>query len=56
MRNNHEIWVVCPQCGCEYDARIWGDTCPNCAKRTLDEIKNNSHGNKRHHKGFAAVV
>ncbi|MBQ0128819.1 MAG: hypothetical protein KBT57_03180 [bacterium] len=36
---NHEIWAVCPVCGCEYDARIWGDTCPECARRKAKEIR-----------------
>lgn len=55
MRNNHEIWVVCPQCGCEYDARIWGDTCPNCASKIINEIKKYRNG-KRHHQSFAATL
>ena len=35
---NHEIWAVCPVCGFEYDRRIWGDTCPKCARETMRRI------------------
>ena len=38
-RLNHEIWATCPTCGYEYDRRVWGDTCPKCAKRTMDIIR-----------------
>lgn len=38
-RMNHEIWAVCPVCGFEYDRRIWGDTCPECARETMKRIK-----------------
>lgn len=36
---NHEIWAKCPTCGYEYDRRVWGDTCPKCARRTMDIIR-----------------
>ena len=55
MRNNHEIWVVCQNCGYEYDARLWGDTCPECAKGTINEIKKYRNG-KRHYKSFATAL
>lgn len=38
-RCNHEIWAVCPVCGFEYDRRVWGDTCPKCARETMKRIK-----------------
>ncbi|MBQ6769672.1 MAG: hypothetical protein IJP44_01680 [Bacteroidales bacterium] len=38
-RLNHEIWATCPVCGCEYDRRVWGDTCPECARETMKRIK-----------------
>lgn len=38
IRLNHEIWAVCPVCGYEYDMRIWGDTCPECARRKMKDI------------------
>lgn len=37
---NHEIWAKCPVCGTEYDRRVWGDTCPKCARETIKRIKN----------------
>ena len=37
---NHEIWAKCPVCGYEYDRRVWGDTCPECARETIKRIKN----------------
>ena len=39
-RMNHEIWAKCPVCGTEYDRRVWGDTCPKCARETIKRIKN----------------
>ena len=36
---NHEIWAKCPVCGYEYDRRVWGDTCPECARRTVERIR-----------------
>ena len=27
---NHEITVICPHCGCEYDARLHWYVCPQC--------------------------
>ena len=36
---NHEIWAVCPVCGYEYDERVWGDTCPECARRKMKDIR-----------------
>lgn len=36
---NHEIWAVCPVCGYEHDMRIWGDTCPECARRKMKDIR-----------------
>lgn len=39
-RMNHEIWAKCPVCGTEYDRRVWGDTCPKCARETMDRIRN----------------
>ena len=39
-RCNHEIWAKCPVCGTEYDRRVWGDTCPECARETIKRIKN----------------
>lgn len=50
IKNNHEIWAVCPVCGTEYDRRVWGDTCPRCAdrrRRTADEIKRRRNGTER---------
>ena len=47
VKQNHEIWAVCPKCGCEYDRRVWGDTCPKCARRTMDEIKDARHATTR---------
>ena len=38
-RLNHEIWATCPVCGYEFDRRVWGDTCPKCARRTADDIR-----------------
>ena len=38
-RCNHEIWATCPTCGTEYDRRVWGDTCPECARRTVERIR-----------------
>ena len=38
-RLNHEIWATCPTCGYEYDRRVLGDTCPKCARRTMDIIR-----------------
>lgn len=38
-RLNHEIWATCPVYGCEYDLRVWGDTCPKCARETMKRIK-----------------
>ena len=38
-RLNHEIWATCPVCGYEYDRRVWGDTCPECARETMRRIK-----------------
>lgn len=38
-RCNHEIWAKCPTCGYEYDRRVLGDTCPKCARRTMDIIR-----------------
>lgn len=37
---NHEIWATCPTCGYEYDRRVWGDTCPECARDTVKRIRN----------------
>ena len=36
---NHEIWATCPVCGYEYDRRVWGDTCPKCARETMKRIR-----------------
>lgn len=38
-RMNHEIWATCPVCGYEYDERVWGDTCPECARRKMKDIR-----------------
>ncbi len=46
-RLNHEIWAECPECGYEYDRRVWGDTCPRCARRVMDEIKLREAGSRR---------
>ena len=29
---NHEVWVICAACGCEFDRRA-GDTCPECGEK-----------------------
>ena len=52
ITNNHEVWAICPECGTEYDRRVWGSECPNCAPRL---IKNSieeglRHGTNRNHK------
>ena len=47
VKQNHEIWAVCPKCGCESDRRVLGDTCPKCARRTMDEIKDARHATTR---------
>lgn len=39
-RLNHEIWAVCPECGTEFDRRVWGNTCPKCARETVTRINN----------------
>ena len=36
---NHELWVICPHCGKEYDWRLHYDDCPFCKKN----IKNIEH-------------
>lgn len=47
ITNNHEIWATCPECGGEYDRRVWGDICPRCARRTADGIKRRRNGTER---------
>lgn len=27
---NHEVWVTCPHCHQDFDARLYWLTCPNC--------------------------
>ena len=27
---NHEKWIECPQCGEEFDARLYLGDCPEC--------------------------
>lgn len=49
---NHEIWATCPECGCEYDRRVWGDTCPKCAGRALNAIRQASTGKKERSYGY----
>ena len=39
-RLNHEIWATCPECGIEFDRRVWGNICPECARRTMKAISN----------------
>ncbi len=29
---SHEIWVECPRCHTEFDARLWMGECPKCGK------------------------
>lgn len=29
-RRNHEVWVTCPHCHKDFDARLYWLTCPNC--------------------------
>lgn len=47
ITNNHEIWAACPECGTEYDRRVWGDICPRCAGRVVNSIKRRRNGTER---------
>lgn len=29
---NHEAWVICASCGCEFDIRV-SDICPECGEK-----------------------
>lgn len=31
---NHEIYITCPNCGHEYDARLHWLVCPKCGHET----------------------
>ncbi|MBQ6083009.1 MAG: hypothetical protein IJK92_01470 [Bacteroidales bacterium] len=56
ITNNHEVWAVCPDCGTEYDRRVWGSECPECARRKMSNIKNSRNGNNRTDKRGSEAV
>lgn len=33
---NHTIYITCPNCGHEYDARLHWLVCPNCGHETQE--------------------
>ena len=48
ITNNHEVWATCPVCGQDYDRRVWGNECPECARRKRKNARNNAeNGLKR---------